>query len=86
MHGVCSSTTTPVESPDLRNRASRDKDRNMSLPVVDPNLCTACGICADECPNSCYDIEDIARLNRPDDCSECGTCVDACPNGAITMD
>ena len=22
----------------------------MSVPVVDPNLCTACGICAKECP------------------------------------
>lgn len=58
----------------------------MSIPVVDPNLCTACGICADECPSSCYDTEDIARLNRPDDCTECGICVDSCPNGAISMD
>lgn len=58
----------------------------MSVPVVDPNVCTACGICVDECPQGCYDLEDIARLNRPDDCSECGICVDACPNGAITMD
>ena len=57
----------------------------MSLPVVDPDSCTACGICVDECPSSCYDLEDIARLNRPDDCTECGSCVDACPNGAITM-
>ena len=57
----------------------------MSLPVVDANECTACGICVDECPNGCYDLEDIAKLNRPDDCSECGTCVDACPNGAISM-
>lgn len=58
----------------------------MSVPVVDPNLCTACGICVDECPNSCYDLADIAALNRPDDCTECGICVDACPNGAIAMD
>ena len=57
----------------------------MSLPVVDPNSCTACGICVDECPNSVIDLEDVAKIARPDDCSECGTCVDACPNGAITM-
>ena len=61
------------------------KDDPMSLPVVDPDGCTACGICVDECPSSCYDLEDIARLNRPDDCTECGTCVDVCPNGAITL-
>ena len=57
----------------------------MSLPVVAPDDCTACGICVDECPNTCYDLEDIARLNRADDCDECGTCVDVCPNGAVTM-
>lgn len=62
------------------------KGTNMSLPVVDANLCTACGICVDECPQSCYDLEDVAKLNRPDDCTECGICVDSCPNGAITMD
>lgn len=66
-------------SPDERTRV-------MSLPVVDPNLCTACGICVDECPQTCYDLEDMAKLNRPDDCTECGICVDACPNGAISMD
>jgi NAD-dependent dihydropyrimidine dehydrogenase PreA subunit len=58
----------------------------MSVPVVDPNVCTACGICVDECPNGCYDLGDIAELNRPDDCTECGICVDSCPNGAISMD
>jgi len=57
----------------------------MSLPVVDKDLCTACGICADDCPSGCFDIEEIAILARPDDCTECGTCVDACANGAITM-
>lgn len=58
----------------------------MSLPVVDESICTACGICADDCPNGCYDIEDVAKLNRPEDCTECGICVDDCPNGSISMD
>lgn len=57
----------------------------MSIPVVDSNLCTACGICIDECPQSCYDLEAVAVLARPDDCTECEICVDACPSGAITM-
>lgn len=58
----------------------------MSVPVVDENVCTACGICCDECPQSCYDLEDTAKMNRSDDCTECGICVDSCPNGAISMD
>lgn len=58
----------------------------MSVPVVDPNLCTACGICVDDCPQGCYDLGSVAELNRADDCTECGICVDSCPNGAIAMD
>ncbi len=58
----------------------------MSKPVVDSNLCTACGICVDECPTSAYDLGDVAVLARPDDCTECGICVDSCPNEAISMD
>lgn len=57
----------------------------MAVPVVDKESCTACGACADACPNNCYDIEDVAVLARPDDCTECGICVDECPNEAISL-
>ena len=53
--------------------------------VVNPDMCTACGICADDCPNGCFDIEDVSVNARPDDCTECGVCVDGCPNGAISL-
>jgi len=71
----------PVRVPVVRR-----KEAKMSVPVVDPNLCTACGSCVDECPSSCYDLEDVAKLNRPEDCTECGICVDSCASGAISMD
>ena len=57
----------------------------MGKPAVDPDLCTACGICVDECPNGALDLGDTAELARPADCSECGTCADSCPNGAIEL-
>lgn len=57
----------------------------MGKPVVDPDLCTACGICVDECPSSALDLEDTAVLAQPDDCTECGSCEMSCPNGAITL-
>ena len=57
----------------------------MGKPVVDADLCTVCGICVDECPESCLDLEDVAVLTRPDDCTECGTCVDVCPSEAIEL-
>jgi NAD-dependent dihydropyrimidine dehydrogenase PreA subunit len=62
-----------------------ERTENMGKPVVDPNLCTACGICVDECPTSALDLEDTAVLARPDDCTECGTCADVCPNEAIEL-
>jgi NAD-dependent dihydropyrimidine dehydrogenase PreA subunit len=57
----------------------------MGKPVVDTDLCTACGICVDECPTNALDLEDVAVLARPDDCSECGTCQEVCPNEAIEL-
>lgn len=57
----------------------------MGKPVVDDSICTACGICVDECPTGALDLGDIAVLARPEDCSECGTCADVCPNEAITL-
>ena len=56
----------------------------MAIPKVNEEMCTACGICVDDCPEGCYDLEDVAKLARPEDCSECDICIDACPNGAIT--
>lgn len=58
----------------------------MAKPVVDKSLCTACGICVDECPTQALDLEDVAILARTDDCSECGTCADVCPNESIALE
>lgn len=57
----------------------------MSTPVVDTDVCTACGTCVDDCPNGCYDLEATAVMARPDECTECGVCVDGCPSGALSM-
>jgi NAD-dependent dihydropyrimidine dehydrogenase PreA subunit len=57
----------------------------MAKPSIDDNLCTACGICVDECPASALDLEDVAVLGRPADCTGDAVCADVCPNGAITM-
>ncbi|MDD5666633.1 MAG: 4Fe-4S binding protein, partial [Actinomycetota bacterium] len=46
------------------------------------------GLCVDECPNDCIDLndDDVAFLARPDDCDGCGTCSEECPSEAITME
>jgi NAD-dependent dihydropyrimidine dehydrogenase PreA subunit len=58
----------------------------MAKPSIDDSLCTACGICVDECPTSSLDLEDVAILARPADCNGDGVCADVCPNGAIKME
>ena len=58
----------------------------MAKPKIDANLCTACGICVDECPAGALDLEDVSVLARPDDCTGDGVCADSCPNCAITME
>ncbi|ADC65695.1 4Fe-4S ferredoxin iron-sulfur binding domain protein [Ferroglobus placidus DSM 10642] len=52
---------------------------------VNPDLCTACGTCVDECPVGAIELNDVAVVNE-DVCTECGTCVDVCPNDAITIE
>ncbi|OFX73074.1 MAG: 4Fe-4S ferredoxin [Bacteroidetes bacterium GWE2_29_8] len=51
---------------------------------IDPDTCTACGTCIDECP-----VEAIAEGENfytidPDTCTDCGSCADVCPVEAIS--
>ncbi len=52
--------------------------------VVDPDVCTACGTCVDECPVGAIELNDVAVVD-PDTCTDCGTCVDVCPAEAIEI-
>ncbi|MDI6731015.1 MAG: 4Fe-4S binding protein [Candidatus Margulisbacteria bacterium] len=53
--------------------------------VVDPNICTGCGICVDVCPSQAIELVDgLAKVNS-DKCNGDVTCVDACPVQAIAM-
>jgi len=89
-----------VEYPE-KKIPSKEKTRNFPFLVYDgkpENLrCTACGICAKECPTQCIEIEkemkDGKPLRRPavfnidlSLCMNCGTCEDVCPFDSIYMD
>jgi len=56
------------------------------LAIIDPDLCTACGICADVCRfeavipgDEAYGVDDIA-------CEGCASCFYQCPEEAILME
>lgn len=51
---------------------------------VDPDLCSACGLCVEACPydaRSINNVTGVADVN-PILCQGCGGCQVACPNGA----
>ena len=52
--------------------------------IVNEQLCTACGICADQCPDQAITVNNIAHVDA-EKCTECGVCVDECPNEAISL-
>lgn len=56
-------------------------------PVVDPDECTACETCVDNCPGDALaiaDEEDYPALD-PDRCFGCGVCATLCPTEAIEL-
>lgn len=64
-------------------------------PVVDRNLCSACGMCMDVCifeainityPRFKGDLKVYAALNQPDNCVGCKQCAIYCPLHAIHME
>jgi NAD-dependent dihydropyrimidine dehydrogenase PreA subunit len=55
------------------------------MPIVDQELCTACGDCVDSCPEGALALEKgHAVIVHPDDCQYCGDCEELCPVGAIS--
>ena len=49
---------------------------------VDPDLCTACGLCVDRCPLHIISINDEGWAEPDVDCFRCGQCAYVCPQGA----
>ena len=49
--------------------------------VIDPKLCTECGLCEEVCRYGAIHIPDI----DPIACEGCGFCFNICPENAITM-
>ncbi|MCG8573139.1 MAG: 4Fe-4S binding protein [Spirochaetes bacterium] len=43
--------------------------------------CTACGVCASECPVEA--IKEGDKYTITDDCTDCGACASVCPVEAI---
>ena len=48
------------------------------------NVCSQCGVCAEECPEGAIkEKEQGVYVIDPELCTLCGVCVDACPFGVM---
>lgn len=54
-------------------------------PEADPDLCTGCGTCVDQCPVSALSMSDQVPQVDPNTCITCFCCQEICPEQAITL-
>ena len=62
-------------------------DRTRLRPQADPDLCTACGTCIEQCPVSALTMDmdkDIPQVDA-DTCITCFCCQEICPEKAIAL-
>jgi uncharacterized protein (DUF362 family)/Pyruvate/2-oxoacid:ferredoxin oxidoreductase delta subunit len=72
----------------LKNEAIQTLIRNRTImhPQADPELCTGCGTCIDQCPVSALSMnEDNIPQVDADTCIACFCCQEVCPEKAITL-
>jgi 2-oxoglutarate ferredoxin oxidoreductase subunit delta len=67
-------------------RPARDEGL-VAQVALDLDLCKACGICIELCPESVYDRDKLGLpvVARPDDCTSCLLCELHCPDFAIEV-
>jgi len=53
---------------------------------VDPEKCTGCGKCVEECPAEAISLQNEVAVVDEDECTECGLCESVCEDEAITVE
>jgi len=71
----------------LGNRTAQERlhSRTILRPQADPELCTACGTCVDQCPVEALSLSDRLPRVDPVTCIVCFCCQEICPEKAITL-
>ncbi len=59
--------------------------RTLIRPKIDPELCTSCGTCIDQCPVSALSMTDDLPEVDPEICITCFCCQEMCPEKAIEL-
>jgi formate hydrogenlyase subunit 6/NADH:ubiquinone oxidoreductase subunit I len=93
--GVCGRACPSGAVADSGGKACAHLKRPLwPKPQIDAELCSACGICVQDCtpralsislPKFRGDINVHAELSAPEKCVSCGICEKHCPLGAVKM-
>jgi len=59
--------------------------RTVLLPQADPERCTTCGTCVDQCAASALIMTDGLPVVDADACITCFCCQEVCPEKAMTL-
>ncbi|MDA8407336.1 MAG: 4Fe-4S binding protein, partial [Deltaproteobacteria bacterium] len=54
-------------------------------PQADPDLCTGCGTCVEQCPVSALSMGDQIPEVDQEKCITCFCCQEICPEQAISL-
>ncbi len=70
----------------MRSRQQHNNNKELeNMPrLINPDLCVACGSCADVCPTGAISEGEGAYKINADECIDCGACEGTCPNEAIS--
>jgi uncharacterized protein (DUF362 family)/Pyruvate/2-oxoacid:ferredoxin oxidoreductase delta subunit len=71
-----------LENPSIQEVLSQ---RILLRPVADPEKCTACGTCIDQCPVSALSMAHEIPEVDPEICITCFCCQEMCPEKAIEL-
>jgi hypothetical protein len=77
------STKETISSESATQTSQKPTPPVINYPVVDADLCIACGVCIDICPTNAIVLKDDKAFIINDLCRNCRKCVRVCPSGAI---
>lgn len=67
------------------SRKGKLRQHHGHQPRINPEVCTACGTCAEWCPTDAIRVDQVAEIDDGK-CIGCGECLATCRDGAVTFD